>query len=352
MLYSTHHNKNTNEDPKTSVVFENLLLFPDNIFWEILKNSAANKNILPENAGLLLDRFEFWPRWDSCSSYDTGNSIYVEPDIFFRFEKVDVIVEAKYSDISGQYREEWEREFKAYLNEYENDNKTVVLLAVGGNSTFTKEPELKVGNRKCPIVKYSWASLLDAVLDYEKRELTIIKNDNQSSIKRIVRNTEIGFNNIGIYKYKRKVEIKGLSSLYILGKLFHTAIKYETELYSVTPYKEDMKAEHYGYQFRIDPKDGRRKQLWMSIALWINEQEVISIEARNEDNWAGKLCKIIEDGKKFTSKYAVKPYAEGNSYYFDAKEKLYEDFESAGTFDAQVEIIRKYIDDICVYYLK
>lgn len=55
MIYSTKHNKNTNEDPKTSSVFENLMLLPDNVFGEILQTAAANKGILPEDAGLLSD---------------------------------------------------------------------------------------------------------------------------------------------------------------------------------------------------------------------------------------------------------------------------------------------------------
>ena len=113
-----------------------------------------------------------------------------------------------------------------------------------------------------------------------------------------------------------------------------------------------MNTSHYGYQFEVKPKDGRRKSIWLSIALWINEQEVISIEARNIDNWAEKLCKQIEAGKRFSSKYAEKAYEENSFYYFDAKDKFYQDFNEAETFDAQVELVARLIDDVCMYYLK
>ena len=113
-----------------------------------------------------------------------------------------------------------------------------------------------------------------------------------------------------------------------------------------------MNSIHYGYQFEVKPKDGRKKSVWLSIALWINEQEVIAIEARNRENWAGRLCKLIENGKKFSSKYAEKPYQDKNYYYFDAKEKFYKEFSEAETFDAQVDIVSKLIDDVCLYYLK
>lgn len=353
MIYSTQHNKNTNEDPKTSVVFENLMLLPDNVFWDNLKTAASNDGILPDDVGLLADDFLFWPKWNPNSKYDTGNSNFVEPDIFYRFENLDVIVEAKYSDYGGQYRDEWEREFKAYLNEYSEDKKKVVLLAVGGNRTFEREPELKVDKYRCPVVKFSWVNLLNAVLAYEEKNLSNITDERLSSIKRIVKNIEYGFQNIGIQKYNKKVEIKGLSNLFILGKVFQTAISRETELYTLSYYKEDINSKHYGYQFEVKPKDGRRNPIWLSIAIWINEQEVIAIEARNNDSWAGKLCKKIKEGNRFSSKYADKPYLEdNNNYYFDAKDKFYEEFNDAETFDAQVEVVSKLIDDVCKYYLK
>lgn len=353
MIYSTQHNKNTNEDPKTSVVFENLMLLPDNVFWDILKTAASNDGILPDDVGLLADDFLFWPKWNPNSKFDTGNSNFVEPDIFYRFENLDVIVEAKYSDYSGQFREEWEREFKAYLNEYSEDKKKVVLLAVGGNRTFEREPELRVDKYRCPVVKFSWVSLLNAVLAYEEEKLSNITDERLSSIKRIVRNIECGFQNIGIQKYNKKVEIKGLSNLFILGKVFQASISRETELYTLSYYKEDTNSMHYGYQFEVTPKDGRRNSIWLSIALWFNEQEVIAIEARNNDSWAGKLCKRIEEGKRFSSKYAEKPYLEdNNNYYFDAKDKFYEEFNDAETFDAQVKVVSKLIDDVCQFYLK
>ena len=348
MIYSTQHNKNTNEDPKTSVVFENLMLLPDNVFWSVLMTAAANKEILPKHVGLLSE-FQFWPKWNPSA---TNNSNYVEPDVFFRFNDIDVIVEAKYSDHIGQYREEWEREFQAYINEYEGDKKKVVLLAVGGNRTYGREPEIKVGKHKCPIVKYSWVSLLKAVLDLEKSEFLEIEDDYQSSMKRIIRNVEIGFQNLGIHKYHQKVELKGISNLFLLGKVFQAAIARDADSYTLSYYREDMNSSHYGYSFEVKPKDGRRKSVWLSIAIWINEQETISLGARNVENWAGKLCRQIEDGKGFSSQYADTPYLENNTYYFDAKDRFYDEFNKAEAFDAQDAVVAKFIDDVCQYYLK
>ncbi len=352
MIYSTLYNKNTNEDPKTSTVFGNLMLLPDHVFWDILKSAAANKGILPDDAGLMSDGFSFWPQWDPNSKYDTGNSNYVEPDVFFRFDNIDVIVEAKDSDNRGQNRAEWEREFKAYLNMFEDDKKKVVLLAVGGNPTFEREPDLKVGKRKCPVVKYSWEGLLKVVLDFEKEELSSIENELQSSMKRIIKNVVTGCENFGIYKYNKKVELKGLSNLFILGKVFKSAIKRETDIYTLISCREDVNSAHYGYIFEVRPTDGRRKSIWLGIAMWIDDEEVIAIEARNAETWADRLCTLIEDGKKFTSKYLDKPYPDGNRYFFEATDRFYQEFSEAETFDAQVDLVSKLIDDVCLYYLK
>lgn len=354
MIYSTLHNKYTNEDPKTSVVFENLMLLPDNVFWDILKTAAANKNILPENAGKLYNNFWFWPKWDPNSKYDTGNSNYVEPDVFFRFENIDVIVEAKYSDNIGQYRGEWEREFKAYLNMYEDDGKEVVLLAVGGNPTYETEREMKVGEHKCMIVKYSWANLINAVLNFEKKELGNITNENQSSMARIVQNVRNGFHNMGIYEYNKKMELQGLRNLFTLGIAFQQAIKQETETesYSLSAPSKDFHESYYGYKFEITPKDQNKPKIWLTIALWINNQELICIQARNNESCAKVFCKQIEDGKGFISKYAEQPYPEEDCYYFEVNDKFNKDFSAADTFDAQVDLLKEFIDEICQYYLK
>lgn len=338
MIYSTYYKKNTNEDPKTSIVFENLMLLPDNVFWNILKASAANKGILPEDAGLMADNFYFWPKWNPNSKYDTGNSNYVEPDVFLRFENLDVIIEAKYSDNEGQYREEWVREFKAYLNEFENDKKKVILFAVGGNSTFQQEREIKVGEYKCPIIKYSWHSLLAAVLDFEKEKLLNIENENQSSMKRIIRNIEVGFQNIGIHKYHKKVELKGLCNLYTLGKVFKSATNRETEQYSLSFYKWHLNDSFYGVCFKVNLKE------IISIDLWIKDnKELISIG----------VDRPIEGKKPFSFDYAENPYwdKDDKKSYFDANDEFYQKFGAAETFDAQVDLVSRYIDEVCLSIL-
>lgn len=95
MLHSTYHHKETNEDPKTSAVFENLMLLPDNVFWHLMRQSCFSNTDMPITSGRLLS-YDFWPHWDRTG---TDNTNYVEPDLFIRFEEFDVIIEAKYGEI-------------------------------------------------------------------------------------------------------------------------------------------------------------------------------------------------------------------------------------------------------------
>ena len=73
MLHSTYHHKETNEDPKTSAVFENLMLLPDNVFWHLLRQSCFSNTDIPITSGRLVS-YDFWPHWDRTG---TDNTNYV-----------------------------------------------------------------------------------------------------------------------------------------------------------------------------------------------------------------------------------------------------------------------------------
>ena len=47
MLHSTYHSKDTNEDPKTSSVFETMFTLPDELFWGVLRAACFDNENLP-----------------------------------------------------------------------------------------------------------------------------------------------------------------------------------------------------------------------------------------------------------------------------------------------------------------
>lgn len=194
MLHSTYFHKDTYEDPKTSAVFENLLLLPDNVFWHILRQSCYSHENLPINPGKLIS-FVFWPHWDSKG---TNNSKYVEPDLFIRFENLDVIIEAKVGSSEGQYKQQWQREILAYLNE-NKDKNDFVFIAVGGNMSALSET-INIKKKDVKIYKCNWLSLLINVNRYENELDSISFPDmNISATKRLLDNIILAFNIHQVY---------------------------------------------------------------------------------------------------------------------------------------------------------
>jgi hypothetical protein len=194
MLHSTYHHKETNEDPKTSAVFENLMLLSDNVFWHLLRQSCFSNDTMPIHSGHLLS-YDFWPHWDRT---DTDNKIYVEPDLFIRFEMFDVIIEAKYSDTGGQYERQWKQEITAYHNEFGNQ-KPFVFIAVGGNMSILAETLSLKDERVC-IYKCNWLSLLMTVNKYRNElEAISVPDMNVSATMRLLDNIILAFNINGVY---------------------------------------------------------------------------------------------------------------------------------------------------------
>ena len=202
MIHSTYHNKDTYEDPKTSSVFETMLMLPDELFWGVLRTACFDNENLPVVAGRIED-YEFWPHWDSTN---TTNSTLVEPDVFIRFQSFDVIIEAKYSDRPGQYYQQWKNEIIAYSNEYGSD-KPLYFIAVGGNAEKMTESVSAI--KDIAITKCTWLSILIQItkLRNEYEGLSTISN-NQSSTIRLLNLIELVFNIHGVYNIRWFDEIR------------------------------------------------------------------------------------------------------------------------------------------------
>ncbi|MBN2836312.1 MAG: hypothetical protein JXR48_15245 [Candidatus Delongbacteria bacterium] len=162
------------EDSLTSSVFGQLLYLPTELFWRIISESCFD-NSFPKECGDLIEYF-FWPRW---SSKETSNSIYVEPDLFLRFTKRDVIIEAKRNDEKQQNVNQWNTEIQSYKNEYASDNKNLIFIAIGG--IWDKKTE-HVG--KVSVYKMTWSRVLHVV---KKIYLEFDIDSKNKSYKRILR---------------------------------------------------------------------------------------------------------------------------------------------------------------------
>lgn len=222
MLHCNYYNKDTYEDSKTSAVFENLLLLPDDVFWHILKDSCPSGEEMTDNPGMLVS-YDFWPHWNPVC---TGNKLYVEPDLFLKFEKLHVIIEAKNGDTYGQNKEQWIKELTAYHNEYGKEG-SVCLIAMGGNVSAHKE-KVEIDGKPFNIYKCSWLSLRTNTDRYKRK----LRNGNTpdrhtAAILRVLDNIDLAFSINGIHgmkwfdKMKSGVPVINRESIENIGKEIH-----------------------------------------------------------------------------------------------------------------------------------
>lgn len=144
-----------NEDLKTSSSIGLLQYLPDDLFWNIMRNSCIGFNT--KDFGKI-ESFNFWAHTDATH---TTNDQLVEPDVWIETEKYDVIIEAKIGDIVGQTKGQWAKEIQSIINEQNNNDssKPIILIALGGNENMQNDEVMD-----CPIYKASWYNLLNAVV--------------------------------------------------------------------------------------------------------------------------------------------------------------------------------------------
>jgi hypothetical protein len=158
------------EDTLTSSVFSRISYLSTEIVWSIFQIASRHSFFteLP-TPGDFTDIL-FWPHWNPLG---TSNVLFVEPDVLLRFERVDILVEAKkHDDRAQQQRSQLTNEAKSYLNVFGHQQKKVLVLAVGGVLGLSEDALLIDGfEQVIPLACIRWRDLQFAV----QRELTEIK---------------------------------------------------------------------------------------------------------------------------------------------------------------------------------
>ena len=117
------------EDMKTSAVFEILSLLPPEKIWDILREASELPTDI-QSPQSLKDVW-FWPHLEGIEG--TDHSRFVEPDVIFQFDNVDVIIEAKRNDNNPQNPKQWDSELEAYKERKITQNsftQSLALLAI------------------------------------------------------------------------------------------------------------------------------------------------------------------------------------------------------------------------------
>lgn len=182
MIYAVKNNKvnraiyKGNEDALTASIFERLMYLPQELMHQIIEKSLYS--VVPKLSLNQIESVTFWPNW---SAENTRNKNRVEPDIFIRTVSQDIIIEAKRYDLKQQNPDQWDNEIRAYFNEYAEDNKKLIFIALGGLHT-TNTDVLKIGEIEHLIYKCQWSTLLNTIKDiqYQFQQIDTLTNSNKS----------------------------------------------------------------------------------------------------------------------------------------------------------------------------
>ncbi|MCG1035515.1 hypothetical protein [Polaribacter sargassicola] len=198
MIYAVKHNKvnraiyKANEDALTSAIFERFMYLPkeltQHIFTEALLGSIPDLDLTKFKS------ITFWPNW---SPEDTTNTTRVEPDVLIRTVNQDIIIEAKRYDAKQQSKTQWKNEIQAYYNEYSEDEKPLVFIALGGIHT-TETENITVKDKNHLVYKCTWKSILNTVQNIiHDMELASNYTNNNIAITKILQDMILCFELFG-----------------------------------------------------------------------------------------------------------------------------------------------------------
>lgn len=202
-FYRNKGSINPCEDTLTSTVFDLLKYLPVEVLWRILKNSLLDDK-LPKYSGELLE-IEFWPRWDAT---DTKNQRFVEPDVFLRFEDLDIIIEAKRYDEKQQWGTQLNNEAQAYLNFCEDEGeKDAFIIMLGGIRNTEPYPDIEKKEKRIPVLKTKWANLLNQII-IEKKKIQGLEHSQMVAFNRVFNDMIQGLARHGYFKKDWLKEMK------------------------------------------------------------------------------------------------------------------------------------------------
>ena len=130
------------EDFLTASVVSRMTYLPGDILWRIVKCSSLHNRLSKYSGGL--ESVEFWPNWPMPDRMKEMG-MRREPDVFLKFEELDVIIEAKRNDSLSQSQVQWSEQLLCYLakrNSESEKKRPIVLWILGGMGALTDEQTL------------------------------------------------------------------------------------------------------------------------------------------------------------------------------------------------------------------
>lgn len=136
----------------------------------------------------------------------------------------DIIIEAKRLNTKQQSYDQMVKEIQAYYNEFEEDNKELYFIQLGGlHDLDDDENHLRKDGKEVTICKTDWTRLLDEIVT-EKNKINHFKYPQINAYVRVLEDLIKGFEMHGFFKkvWFESIDIVNISSE-IPQKLFSYA---------------------------------------------------------------------------------------------------------------------------------
>ena len=157
----------------------------------------------------------------------------------------------------------------------------------------------------------------------------------------------------GIIKITKKMELKGMYSLYsfteLLKKLVNrTERDFELQYYS----NKNIQGGNgiSGYYFEIKYSNDVIKPTWAWIGVYYErENPLICLGFDNKQDWGKPVYEIIDKhlDKIEKDEYCTKPYREDGAIYFELTNEKHKEFDLSN-LDGQIQIIKEYMDRVII----
>ena len=284
--------------------------------------------------------------WTMCQSNETFKQLFL--NFFFPNEMFDKITDFEREVTKDDSRADFV---------IDNDGKLFVIECKIGDQNNHFEQYIKtyqISNEQLGyIVNYSltkqgfevktWRQLYDYIED------NIPQNDDEKAI--FEGYLEYLKSVCGIIKITKKMELKGIYSLYCFNIILKSVINRTTEKFTLSYYNTDFKESYYGYKFKVEAPN--KKDIWLSIGLWFSfENPVITVVVWKQEGWGKPFSDELDKEKKHNAEYAKQHYWEDGCYYFEVSEKFNAEFENIIDVEQQKELLCKFVDEVVEFYVK
>lgn len=161
----------------------------------------------------------------------------------------------------------------------------------------------------------------------------------------------------GIIKITKKMELKGMYSLYLLTEVLKKLVgriepEFELRYYS----NKNIQGGNgiTGCYFEIKYSNDKIKTTWAWIGIYYErENPLICLGFENKENWGKPVYEIIDKqlNKIEPNDYFSKPYLEEGAIWFELPVEKHKDFDKSD-LNNQIQILKEFMDGVIILPLE